>query len=454
MSKENKGSDIYSHVTDIILESISDGVFTVDKDFKIMTFNRAAEHITGFSHEEAIGKPCWEIFKSNMCKSNCVLKRTMEDKKSHINLSAFILHKTYRRISVSLSAALLKDESGEIIGGVETFRDLSDIEELKKELHSRFRFGDIISKSPSMQEVLKVAPLVAKSGSTVLIEGETGTGKELLARAIHNTSPRKNDPFVALNCGALPDSLLESELFGYKAGAFTHAVKDKPGIFEVAENGTILLDEIGDTSSAFQVKLLRVLEEREFTPLGGVKPVKTKASIIAATNKNLFRLVEENEFRQDLYYRINVIRLELPPLRQRKEDIPLLVERFISRRNVLDNRSIKGIDGEVLNYLMEYDFPGNIRELENIIERAFILCREDIIQMQHLGRGSNLFPQSACLDNSFCESCKMNEAQTIEEALKRNNNNRLKAAKDLGIHKSTLFRKMKRLGINSPKSKQ
>ena len=229
----------YSRTTDIILESITDGVFTVDQAFTIMSFNKAAESITGFTRQEAIGRPCWEIFRSSMCKKNCVLSRTLHDKKSHVNLSAVILHKSGEKISVSISAALLKNEVGEIIGGVETFRDLSAIEELKKALQHRFQFGDIISKSPAMQEIFKVAPKVASSGSTVLIEGETGTGKELLARAIHNCSPRKKNAFIAINCGALPDSLLESELFGYKAGAFTHAVKDKPGYFDLANNGTI-----------------------------------------------------------------------------------------------------------------------------------------------------------------------------------------------------------------------
>ncbi len=453
MTKKNSDEDHSSTTTDIILESINDGVFTVDKDFKIKSFNKAAEDITGFLRHEAIGKPCRDVFRSNLCDANCVLRRTMKDKKSHVNLSAVIMHKQKGQIPVSMSAAVLKNRKGNIIGGVETFRDLSLIEELKKELHSRFRLDNIISKSPVMQNIFRLVPQIADSKSTVLIEGETGTGKELLARAIHNSGRHHNRPFVAINCGALPDTLLESELFGYKAGAFTHAVKDKPGYFAMAKYGTILLDEIGDTSPAFQVRLLRVLEEGEFTPLGAVKPIKTYAAIIAATNKNLAELVEKGVFREDLYYRIDVVRLELPPLRNRKEDIPLLVDQFIKRRNRLTDKSIKAVDADVWHALMKYDFLGNIRELENIIERAFILCRGDTIQLEHLPKRIHLhaIPRTRMNGNGFCKNCNSNEESIIEEALKRNNYNRLKTALELGIHKSTLFRKMKKLGMDPPK---
>ncbi len=225
---------------------------------------------------------------------------------------------------------------------------------------------------------------MATSDSTVLIEGETGTGKELLARAIHNLSARRDHAFIAINCGALPDTLLESELFGYKAGAFTGAEKDKPGLFVMAAGGTILLDEMGDTSHAFQVKLLRVLEEREFQPLGGVEKVRTNVRVIAATNRDLSQMVGEGMFRRDLFYRINIIHLKLPPLRERREDISLLVERFIARMNRLKDRAISGIDQEALALLMSHSYPGNIRELENIIEHAFVLCAGGSIGVRHL----------------------------------------------------------------------
>ncbi len=448
--KNRKLDEIPANVTDIILESISDGVFTVDRKWRIMSFNRAAEMITGISRDEAVGRHCWEVFRSNMCEGDCALKRTMKEGRSLISSSTYIINSQKKRIPISVSTSLLKDENGEIIGAVETFRDHTLVEELRKELDSRFKLGDIISRSPLMQKMFHVLPQIAQSESTILIEGETGTGKELTARAIHNLSPRKNKSFVAINCGALPDTLLESELFGYKAGAFTHAVKDKPGIFAVAQGGTILLDEIGDTTPAFQVKLLRVLEEREFLPLGAVAKVKTDIRIIAATNRNLFDMVSEGKFRQDLYYRINVVHLSLPPLRDRMEDIPLLIDRFITKLNRVRGKSVDGVDQDVLELLMAHQFPGNIRELENIIEHAFVLCSEGNIGLRHLpGHLSVRTPvptNPATKDNPLRSA----EIHAIEAALKRNNYNRNATARDLGIHKSTLFRKIKKLGLTLP----
>nr|MBC8390962.1 sigma 54-interacting transcriptional regulator [Deltaproteobacteria bacterium] len=369
--KKPNSNEIPRNVTEIILESISDGVFTVDLNWHIMSFNRAAEEITGIPRAEAIGRHCWEVFRSNMCEGDCALKRTMKEGKSLVSTSIYIINSEKKRIPITASTSLLKNENGEVLGGVEIFRDHSLVEKLRKELDFRFKIGDIVSRSASMQKIFNILPLVAESDSTVLIEGETGTGKELLARAIHNSSPRKNKPFVAINCGALPDTLLESELFGYKSGAFTNAVKDKPGYFAIAEGGTILLDEIGDTSSAFQVRLLRVLEKQEFQPLGAIKKAKADIRIIVATNKNLSDMVEKGDFRQDLFYRINVVRLKLPPLRHRMEDITLLIEHFITKMNMVRGKAVTGIDHETLGILMHHNYPGNIRELENIIEHAF-----------------------------------------------------------------------------------
>lgn len=312
MAKKSNVRKIDPGTTQIILESISDGVFTVDHNWTITSFNRAAEEITGVSREEAIGRHCWEVFRSNMCEGDCALKRTMKENKSFLSTTTYIINSQKKRIPITVSTSPLIESSGEIIGGVETFRDHSVVEELRKELTARFRMGDMVSSSPAMKTIFNILPRVAESESTVLIEGETGTGKELAARAIHNSSPRRDRPFVAINCGALPDTLLESELFGYKAGAFTNAAKDKPGHFAMAEGGTIFLDEIGDTSPAFQVKLLRVIEEKEFQPLGGTKKIAANTRIIAATNKDLSSMVEKKTFRQDLYYRINVVRLKLP----------------------------------------------------------------------------------------------------------------------------------------------
>ena len=438
------------NVTEIILESISDGVFTVDYDWRIMSFNRAAENITGISRTEAIGKYCWEVFRSNMCERDCALRRTMKEGKSFVNTSTYIINSDKKRIPIITSTSLLRDENGKVLGGVEIFRDLSLVEELRKELGDRFQMGDMISRSPLMLEIFKILPQVADSDSTVLIQGETGTGKELLARAIHDLSSRKNKPFVGINCGAIPDTLLESEFFGYKAGAFTNAVKDKPGHFAVAEGGSILLDEIGDTSPAFQVRLLRVLEAREFQPLGAKKTVKADVRVIASTNKDLSDMVENGNFRQDLYYRINVMQLRLPPLCDRREDIPLLVDRFIVKMNRLRGKTITGIDQQVLELLMSYNYPGNIRELENIIEHAFILCPDGNIQQKHLPAAFITPPLSSTDNKTLDNILKSVEVQAILDALKRNNYNRLAAARDLGLHKTTLFRKINKLGITLP----
>ncbi len=448
--KKQKPDKIPANVTEIILESISDGVFTVDHEWRIMSFNSAAENITGISRKEAIGRHCWEVFRANMCEGDCALKRTMKEGTPLVSTSTYIINSEKKRIPITAYTSLLKDEDGAVLGGVETFHDHSLVEELRKELASRFQVGDMVSRSSSMRKIFELLPQVADSSSTVLIQGATGTGKELLARAIHHSSHRKDKPFVAINCGALPDTLLESELFGYKAGAFTGAVKDKPGHFAVAEGGTILLDEIGDTSFAFQVRLLRVLEEQEFQPLGSVKTIKTNVRVIAATNKNLFDMVEKGEFRQDLFYRINVICLKLPPLRDRMEDIPLLIERFIKRMNTIRGKAVTGIDREALALLMSNNFPGNIRELENMIEHAFVLCQDGLIQPHHLPGGLAPHPLASAGPDSPGDALKSAEARIIIDALKRSKYNRQAAARELGMHKSTLFRKIKKLGITLP----
>jgi transcriptional regulator with PAS, ATPase and Fis domain len=313
----------------------------------------------------------------------------------------------------------------------------------------------MVSASHLMRRLFAILPQIAESDATVLIEGETGTGKELLARTLHDLSPRRDRPFVAINCGALPDTLLESELFGYRAGAFTGAERDKPGYFSLAEGGTILLDEIGETSPAFQVKLLRVLEEREFQPLGGTRGERVNVRILAATNRDLEALVAEGTFRRDLFYRINVVRLELPPLRARREDIPLLVERFIGRMNRLRGRTVVGLESEVLARLMAHDFPGNIRELENIIEHGFILCTGERIGLHHLPTNLQA-PAAATLPAATTEPPDLravraaSEEEAIRAALERTNYNRLAAARELGMHKSTLFRKLKKLNLDLP----
>ena len=437
--------------TEAILESISDGVFTVDGDWRITSFNRAAEEITGIPRDEAIGRPCFEVFRSSMCEASCALRHTLETGDPVINRSCYIVDAEGERIPISVSTAVLRDGAERVIGGAETFRDLSEVEELRRELEGRYQVGDLVSRSPAMRRVFDILPQIARSPSTVLIQGETGTGKELLARAIHDLSPRADGPFVAVNCGALPDSLLESELFGYRAGAFTGAERDKPGLFDAARGGTLFLDEIGEVSPALQVRLLRVLQERTFQALGSNETRETDARIVAATNRDLEREVRKGAFRQDLYYRIHVVRVALPPLRERKEDVPLLAEHFIARFNRLQGRAIEGIAPDAMSALMAHDYPGNVRELENIVERAFVLCEGSTIEPAHLP--DEIAPpalRKQKTDASMDAARRAVEAHAIREALRRHHYNRQAAARELGIHKSTLFRKIKRLGIALP----
>ena len=436
--------------TGIILDSIADGVFTVDKDWRITSFNRAAERITGVPRQEAVGRRCCDIFHSSVCENECALLKTTESGKPIVNKAIYIVTAAGQRVPISISTALLRDRSGEVIGGVETFRDLSMVEELRKELRKEYTFADIIGRSRAMRQIFQILPQVARSDSTVLIQGSSGTGKEIVARAIHNLSPRNKGRFVAVNCGALPDTLLESELFGHRAGAFTDARRDRPGRFAVAKGGTILLDEIGDVSPAMQTRLLRVLQERTFEPLGSTEPVRADVRVIAASNKNLASLVKKGAFREDLYYRVNVVRLALPDLRDRREDVPLFIEHFVAKFNRLQNRDLTGISDEAMACLMEHNYPGNVRELENIVEHAFVLCPSGTIQLHHLPpelrEGREGDPPRATRGLSL-ESL---EAAHIEDALRRNTGNRSAAARELGIHPSTLFRKVKSLAIPLP----
>ncbi len=454
MKKKEKQKDSQIKLetnTDSILESISDGVFTVDPEWKITSFNRAAEMITGVSREEAIGKTCREVFQSNMCDNECALRLTLNTGQPIIGKSGFISNSKGKRTPISLSTAVLQDQAGQVMGGAETFRDLSEVEALRKQLKGRFRLGDLISHSPAMQQIFEFSTSVAASSSTVVIQGETGTGKELLAKAIHMMSPRAKEPFVALNCAALPDTLLESELFGYKKGAFTGADRDKPGRFAMAGKGTLFLDEIGEITPALQVRLLRVLQERCYEPLGDTASKKMRARIITATHQNLSDMVEKGDFRQDLFYRINVVNIELLPLRQRKEDIPILVDHFIGHFNLLQGKNISGVSSDVASLLMAHDWPGNVRELENIIERAFVICTDEWIGMEHLPKSLLGFDSTVSPPEAITTVRSHAEEQTILAALKRNGFNRTAAAEELGLHKTTLYRKIKKLNIELPK---
>ena len=432
-----------------LLDSVPDGLFTVDAEWRVTFFNRAAEQITGIRRCDALGQRCCDVFRASICESACALKQTLATRRPVVNKVVYIVNIKGERIPISISTAALKDARGRTIGGVESFRDLRLVNELRQQAEQQDSFSDIIGRSEAMRQLFELLPAVAESDSTVLIEGPSGTGKELFARALHQLSRRRAKRFVAINCGALPDTLLESELFGYKAGAFTDARKDKPGRFALAEGGTILLDEIGDISPAMQTRLLRVLQERVYEPLGGVEPVRCDVRVLAATNKSLEALVKEGKFREDLYYRVHVVRLELPPLRDRREDIPLFIDHFVARFNRLRGRDVAGFSDDALARLMEHDFPGNVRELENIIEHAFVLCRAGLIEVAHLPphlRGPRTgvafgLPSGATLAET--------EKLLISGALLRSQGNRAAAARELGIDVSTLFRKIKALGLKS-----
>jgi PAS domain S-box-containing protein len=430
-----------------VLDSVPDGVFTVDAAWRITSFNRAAERITGIKRAEAVGRLCCEVFRANICESACALKQTLATHHSIANKVVYIVNAQGERIPISISTAPLKDARGQVIGGVESFRDLRLLAELRQVAEQQDSFADIIGRSKAMRDLFDLLPAVAESDSTVLLEGASGTGKELFARAVHQLSRRHAKKFIAINCGALPDTLLESELFGYKAGAFTDARKDKPGRFALAEGGTLFLDEIGDISPAMQTRLLRVLQERVYEPLGGIEPVRTDVRIIAASNKPLDRLVKEGKFREDLFYRVNVVRLELPALRDRREDLPLLIDHLVARFNRLKGRDIASVSDAVLARLMEFDFPGNVRELENIIEHAFALCRGGLIEMAHLPpklRGDEVGLHTGLPAGLTLAAM---EKLLIRDALRKHAGNRAASARELGIDASTLFRKIKALGI-------
>jgi PAS domain S-box-containing protein len=437
-------------VADPILDSINEGVFTVDLERRITSFNRAAERITGVSRVQALGQRCREVFRASICESACALGAAMATGRPAAARTIYIVDAAGDRIPVRISAAVLRDGKGRVVGGVETFQDLRPLEALRKQLRDKHSFADIVGRSPAIGRLFELLPQLAASDATVLIEGPTGTGKELFARALHDLSRRRTRPFVAVNCGALPDPLLESELFGHKAGAFTDARRDRPGRFAAADGGTLLLDEIGDISPAMQVRLLRVLQERSFEPLGSVTPVRVDVRVVAATNKSLAALVRAGTFREDLYYRIHVVHLEIPPLRERREDIPLLVEHFVEQLNHLHGRELDGLSPEAAALLLEYDFPGNVRELRNALEHAFALCRGGLIGPEHLPpalrRPGPPAPGAALVGPRLADA----ERQLVAEALRRHDGHRGRAARELGLDPSTLYRKLQRLGLELP----
>jgi len=437
-----------------VLHCVADGVFTVDCDWRITSFNRAAERITGVSAEDALGKQCRDVFHANICEAGCAIRETMDTGRHVIDKPARILNDRGKAIPISISTAVLTDEDGTMLGAVETFRDLSTIEQLRKEIQGQYTYEDIVGKSEAFQKIFAILPDIAASESTVLVEGPSGSGKELLARAIHNLSPRSKGPHVVVNCGTLPANLFESELFGYRRGAFTDAKQDKPGRIAVAEGGTVFFDEVSELPPETQVKLLRLLQEREYEPLGEVRPRRADVRIVAATNRNLAEMVSLGQFRDDLYFRLAVVRLTVPPLLERREDIPFLVEHFMQRFRAKTGKDIRGFVPAAMQILMQYDFPGNARELENIIEYGFVLCHDRFIEVGHLPQNLQPREEAADADAPRARSVlQQSEADSIRIALGRNGGRRSRTAQDLGISRATLWRKMKKHGIDADEYK-
>ncbi|MBD3299460.1 MAG: PAS domain-containing protein [candidate division Zixibacteria bacterium] len=432
-------------LSQLIFNSISDGVFTVDRHCIITSFNSAAERITGFRANEAVGKHCFDIFRTEVCHKQCALKDTLKTQNQVQDARVSILTRDGREVPIQVTTTLLRDEDHSVIGAVEFFRDISEIEHLRKSLDQKDSLRSIVSVTRQMQDLIGLLPDVAQSDCSVLIQGPSGSGKELLAQVVHNLSPRRYGPYIKINCAALPDQLLESELFGYKKGAFTDAKQDKPGQFGMASGGTLLLDEISEMDVSLQVKLLRVLNNGEYRPLGSTKTLHTDARIIAATNADLMTAIKQKRFREDLYYRINVVTLDIPPLCERPADIPVLVDHFINIFRAKTRKPIERICSDALIALRQYRFPGNVRELENAIEHAFVMCHGPQLELEHLP--SHIVAHNG--NSNGIGADKHSEKDVIVDALRRHQGNRTHAATELGIHRATLWRKIKYYGLAS-----
>ncbi|MEK7735920.1 MAG: sigma 54-interacting transcriptional regulator, partial [Nitrospirota bacterium] len=377
-----------------VLETMTDGFMVVDKEMNILFFNRAAEEMTGYQRDEVMGKPC-AILDTDICvalpNSEMGKKCKLFEKGRAVNKRCNIKTKNGKTVYLLKNAVVLKDDSGEAICAIEVITDISslllkelEIEELRSELQNEYGFMGLIGTSQVMQKLHEQIQNTSMSEAPVVICGESGTGKELVAHAIHKLSRRRKGPFIKVNCAALNESLLESELFGHVKGAFTGAIKDREGRFEAAKNGSIFLDEIGDMSPSMQAKLLRVLQEGEIDRVGDHRPVHVNVRLISATNKDLCNLVDSGQLREDFFYRVNVIPIYTPPLREREEDLPILISHFLKQINLINQRNIQGITPEALGAMKAYRWPGNVRQLISALEYAAITCQNGIIGISNL----------------------------------------------------------------------
>ena len=432
-----------------IFNSRMEGTFTIDLERRISSFNHSAELITGYKKSEVIGKTCEKILKLPECGDDCTLLEKVKLNGSSSIVESFITNKSGTKVPIRLSVSPLLDINKNVIGAVETFLDISELKNLTSQVEERFRFKDIVGRSKSMQQIFDLMQNVIQSDSNLLITGESGCGKEIVARAIHVNSERKSKPFMAVNCSAFAETLLESELFGHEKGAFTGAIKTKPGRFELAGEGTLFLDEIGDLSITTQVKLLRVLETKQFERVGGTQTITLKARLITATNKKLHEEIKQGRFREDLFYRINVININIPPLRERLDDLIPLINHFVEIYKEKFNKNIKSISSGVLDIFRKYNWPGNIRELENVLEHAFVVCPGNTINIEHLPERiwSNSDDPEYYSFLSTDKQLQNAEKQVLITTLKLNEGNRNLTAEALGIDRTTLWRKMKKYGL-------
>ncbi|MEI8183006.1 MAG: sigma 54-interacting transcriptional regulator [Desulfomonile sp.] len=433
-----------------ILDSISEGVMTLDKDWRIVSWNRAAEKITGFHKEEVLGRECMKIFRTPLCREHCPVDRSLSCGHPYQDVEVSIRNKRNELVQLLVNAAPLYDLDGRIMGGLETFRDVSQNRWMQDELQLHYGFTNIVGRSEPMKQVYESLASLINTATTVLIQGESGTGKELIARALHFCGPRKDKSFVAINCSALPEGVFETELFGHVKGAFTGAIRNRTGKLELASGGTLFLDEIAEISPAIQVKLLRVLEEMEFQRIGENRSIKVDVRLITATNKDLYKKVLEGAFREDLYYRLSVFPLHLPPLRERIEDIPFLVAHFINKFNIQMGKNIQGIADRVLEIFETCPWPGNVRELANAIEHAFVHAKGILIHPSnlphHILNAAPEIPERKSPKTQ--EKLDLVERELIVKELEAANWKKSVAAGRLGISRVTLWRKMKKYGID------
>ncbi len=428
----------------IILDNLEVGIFTVDRGGVVTFFNTAAEKITGFGRQDVLGRPCAAIFRAGSAAELDLLKETIASDSPRSGIESRILTREGVAVPIRATYLPLRNENGIAVGGLATFSDLTLVHQLKQAIEDRYSYYDMVGKSPQMQRIFENVRVVAKTDATVLIEGPTGTGKDFLAKVIHSAGRRGAKPLVKVNCAAIPDTLLESEMFGYVKGAFTGAVQDRIGRFQAADGGTIFLDEIGDLPLALQAKLLRVIEEKVFFRLGTSQTTKVDVRIISASNQRLERLVARKRFREDLFYRLNVFRIELPSLKDRPADIPLLIGHVLRRLSTTKGVAPPEISENAMQLLLNYSYPGNIREPENILEHALILCQESVLRRKHLPDYLRRRPPAAAARQEKAASSDSSESARILSALRRHSGNRSLAARALEMDRSTLWRKMKK----------